>query len=323
MGILFSEVKYYTAESVNFNDDTVNGGGPGAEIVNDTLHSIFPEISASEREAGFKRYAKYFVFNESTTRTMQDCIFYIKQDIIPPDRLTMYEALEYPSISFDNVADLLGSSSAVAAGTSIEIANISPNTYLSSDLVGRKVEIAGSDFTVDSSIDATHITFAEDITIDILAGATLTTNDDYDTFQSDQDFIAGKKLINSLIKSTVTTGSSEVYIPIVDKLSFEIGDRIVIVDGYFRAVYRGTILDVQDHATDTEIAVVTLENAYTSTVSIPSNEGYLCNGLSKTLSPGEGKSFWLELNVSPSDAIDAEIVNQFQLGTHFDDVTAP
>lgn len=322
MGILFSEVKYYVSESRDFNTPSLNGGGVGAEITNDTIHSVFPEISATERENGFTRYAKFFVFNESTTRSMKDCIFYIKQDVLPPDRMKLFEATENQNIKFDNKNELLGSSSAIAAGTSIEIENIFPDTLSGADLVGRLIDISGVQFTVASSADATHIALNEDISIDVAVGYSISTIDDFDIMQPTEDFIAGKDYINSLIRSTVATGATELFIPILDKNMFEIGDPIVVVDGYFRAVYRGEILDIQDHGTDPEIAIVTLLKAYTSMVTIPSDEGYICNGVRHTLNPGEGKSFWLELKVSPSDAIDAEVINQFQLGTHFDDVTA-
>lgn len=322
MGILFNEVKYYTSESRDFSTPSANGGGIGEEIINDTLHSIFPEISATERETGFLRYAKIFVFNESTTREMKDCIFYIKQDVIPPDRLRLFEATEQESISFENSLEMLGSSSAIAAGTSIQIENMLPVTATAADLVGRTITISGFTFTVTASADATHIALGEDITIDIAANTTISTSDDYDTYQDGEDFVSGKDYINSVVKSTVTTGTTEIFIPIVDKNAFEVGDSIILVDGYFRAVYRGGVAAVEDHAVNTEVAIITLDKAYTSSVSIPTDEGFIANGIKRSLRPGEGKSFWLELRIDPSDAIDAELINQFQLGTHFDDITA-
>jgi len=322
MGILFSEVKYYVSEHRDFSDDTVNGGKPGAEIVNDTIHSIFPEISATERESGFTRYSKIFIFNKSTTRVMKDCIFYIKQDVLPPDRIRLFESSENSSISFDNKNEILGTGSAVAAGTAVEINNILPDTFSASDLVGRKVIIGSTPLTIASSPDGTHISFAENIDIDIVAGYKISTSDDFDKYQNHQNFISDKGYINSLLKSTLTTGATEIFIPMVDKIKFEASDTIVIVDGYHRAVYRGEIDSIANHGTDPEIAIVTLVKPYTSSVTIPSNEGYVSNGMKHTLKPGEGKSFWLELIVSPSDAIDAEVINQFQIGTHFDDITA-
>ena len=322
MGILFNEVKYYTSESRDFSTPAVNGGGIGAEIVNDTLHSIFPEISATERETGFLRYVKLFVFNESTTREMKDCVFYIKQDVIPPDRLKLFEAIEQENISFENSLEILGSGSALAAGTSIQVENILPVTATATDLVGRTIIIGGFTFTVTASADATHIALGEDITIDVAANTTIATSDDYDTYQDGEDFISGKDHISSVVKSTVTTGTTEIFIPIVDKNIFEVGDNLVLVDGYFRAVYRGGVAGIADHGTDPAIAIITLDKTYTSSVSIPANEGFISNGIKKSLRPGEGKSFWLELRVDPSDAIDAELINQFQLGTHFDDITA-
>ncbi len=236
MGILFSEVKYYRSTDIDFTDPVLNGGDTGAEIVNDTLHSIFPEISATQRESGIVIRSKVFVSNESVGRKMQDCIFYIKQDVQPADRLRLYEATSQVS------------------------------------------------------------------------------------HEDDEDFVAAKVYINSPVKSTVSQGVTEVDIPIVDKPSYEIGDSIVMVDGYFRAVYRGEILDLQDHGTDPTSAVITLSVAYASSVTIPSMGGYIGNGPKETLSPSGIKSLWLELTISATNAIDAEIVNQFQIGTHFDDV---
>ena len=322
MGILFSEVKYNSSEVRDFSDPLVNGGGKGDEVVNDTLHSLFPEISASEREVGFTRYTKFFVTNESTTRKMQDCIFYIKQDVLPPDRLRMFAATESAHIDFDNVTELLGGTSAVASGTSIEIENILPAGVVAGDLVGREIDIAGTKFNVASSANDTHIALAEQIDIDIAAGYTVSTSDDFDYTQDDENFVTAKPLINSVLKSTVTIGTTEIFIPMIDKDLFEVGDSIIILDGYFRAVYRGDIDAIADHGTDPLIAIITLTKAYTSTVAIPSNGGFISNGNKRDLLPGETASFWLELLVDPSDAVDAEIVNQFQLGTHFDDVTA-
>jgi hypothetical protein len=237
MGILYSEVKYYSSAVVDYTDSSLNGGGIGAEILNDTLHSIFPEISASQRELGVTLRAKIFVKNESTDRVMQDSIFYIKQDVQPDDRLLMYDALSETSV------------------------------------------------------------------------------------EADEDFTTLKKYANSVIKSTVLTGSTIIDIPIVDKSLFETGDNIVIVDEYFRATYRGTISDIQDSVSDVENATITLSSAYTSTRTIPSLSGYLCNGAKQTMAPTEFHAMWLELTVAPTNAIDAEIVNQFQVGVHFDDVT--
>ncbi len=238
MGILFSEVKYYRSADINFDDNTLNGGDVGDEIVNDTLHSIFPEISATQRENGVVLRSKIFVKNESVDRLMQDCIFYVKQDVQPEDRLRLYSATG----------------------------------------------------------QANH--------------------------EDDEDFGALKPYINSVTKSTVTQGSTTVDIPIIDKPLFIIGDNIILIDGYFRAVFRGEILDIQDHTTNAESATITLSKAYTSSVTIPSMEGYIGNGDKQTLSPGDIKSMWIELTVASTNAIDAEIVNQFQVGTHFDDVAS-
>lgn len=238
MGILFNEVKYYNSIDIDFTDPTLNGGDIGAEITNDVLHSIFPEISATQRESGTVLRAKIFIKNDSVGRKMQDCIFYIKQDVQPEDSLCLYEA----------------------------------------------------------SSQVSH--------------------------ENDEDFGASKIHVNSVVKSTISAGMTTVNIPIVDKPNYAISDNIVILDGYFRAVFRGTITDLQDHGSDPTSAVITLSKAYASSVTIPSMEGWIGNGSMSSLLPAEVKSLWLELTISPTNAIDAEIINQFQIGTHFGDVAS-
>jgi hypothetical protein len=320
MGILYSEVKYYKSENIDFTDPAQNGGGTGEEIVNDTLHSIFPEISATERENGTIKRAKVFVSNESSDRNMQDCIFYIKQDVQPEDRLIMYSALENDGIRFNFTSDVLGSTSTVAAGTSIEISNIFPDTLSASDLVGRTISTSGGELSVASSADSSHIAFSEDIDYDILSTEVISTSDNFDTHESDEDFSSVKKYANSVIKSTVMEGVTLIDIPIVDSGLFEIGDNIVIVDEYFRATYRGEIADIQDSDVDENSSVITLNTPYSSTRTIQSLGGYVCNGEKKTLHPGDMHSLWMELTIAPTNAIDTEIINQFQIGVHFDDV---
>ena len=238
MGILYSEVKYYKSATVDFNDATLNGGGFGDEIINDTLHSIFPEITASQRESGVVLRSKIFVRNESSGRKMQDTIFYIKQDVQPEDRLVMYDATSETSV------------------------------------------------------------------------------------ESDEDFANSKKYVNSVIKTTVLEGTTSIDIPRPDASYFEVGDSIIIVDEYFRAVFRGTVDSVADSATDPDGTTVTLSTPYSSTKTISPMSGFLCNGGKQTLAPTEFHPMWLELTIAPTNAIDSEIVNQFQIGVHFDDVTA-
>ncbi len=236
MAILYSEVKYYTSLDIDFVDNTLNGGDKGVQIVNDTLHSIFPEISATQREDGIILRAKIFIENDSVDRKMQDAVFYIKQDVQPDDKLRMY------------------------------------------------------------------------------AATTLVNHED------EEDFVLGKKFINSVIKSTVSAGITTISIPIQDKDLYEIGDNIVIVDSYFRASFRGEVNDIQDHSTDVETAVITLSKEYASANTISALTGYVANGLKQTLVPADTFAIWMELEISSSSAIDSEIVNQFQIGVHFDDV---
>lgn len=238
MGILYSEVKYYKSATVDFDDSSVNGGGIGDEIINDTLHSIFPEITATQRETGATLRIKIFVRNESTDRKMQGTIFYIKQDVQPDDKLYMYDA---------------------SSETSIE---------------------------------------------------------------DDEDFTTARKYVNSVIKTTVLEGTTTLDIPKVDGQYFAAGDSVIIVDEYFRAVYRGEIDSIADSATDVNGSTVTLVNGFTGATTISPMTGYLCNGSKQTLAPNDSHAAWLELHIEPTNAVDAEIVNQFQIGVHFDDVTA-
>ena len=238
MGIAYEDVKYFRSIDVDFLDDTANGGDEGTQIVNDELHSIFPEISASQRESGDVLRAKIFVKNDSADRKMQSTIFYIKQDVQPDDKLTMYSA--------------------------------SSNT----------------------------------------------------SHEDDEDFTSLSKFVNSPIKTTVSSGVVDIDIPIADKDDYTIGDNVMIVDGYFRAVHRTTIADIQDNAGDPSSATITLTRAYASSVTIPSLTGYIANGEMITLDVAEKHPMWLELTVAATNAIDTEILNQFQIGVHFDDVAS-
>ncbi len=320
MGILYSEVKYYKSSSISFLDPSLNGGSEGDEIINDTLHSIFPEISATERENGTTKTSKLFVKNESVDRVMQDCIFYIKQDVQPDDRLGLFEASTLEPISFHSVSDISGSTTPLAAGSSVEIESIVPSGKTTDDLVGRTFSIGQNYLSVATAVDATHVTFNEDIVFDILSTDTISSSDANNIFESDEDFSTKKRFVNSVVKTTVIEGLTTIDIPIVDKPFFEIGDNIVIVDEYFRATYRGEIIDVQDSASDTNNAVITLSAPYASTRTIPALAGYICNGVKKTLLPSDSFGMWAQLTVAPTNAIDSEIINQFQIGVHFDDV---
>lgn len=263
MGILYSDVKYYRSEVVDFTDSSINGGGVGDEIINDTLHSIFPEISASQRESGVVLRAKIFVRNESPDRKMQDAIFYIKQDVQPEDRLIMYDATMRESYTFENTTVIDGATTTVSAGTSIEITNITPAGAVAGDIVGRTVSVAGHTLTIASSADDTHVAFSEDIDFDIAANATFQTNDGNDTVENDEDFSNSKKYVNSVIKSTVMEGVTTVDIPRVDAVFFEQNDNIIIVDEYFRAVYRGQVDSVVDSANE-NTSTITLSSTYSS-----------------------------------------------------------
>ena len=85
---------------------------------------------------------------------------------------------------------------------------------------------------------------------------------------------------------------------------------------------RGEATAVEDHATDANLAVITLDRTYNGAVVIPSNNGGVSNGFKKTIKPNESASYWVELTVAAENAVDVEVINQYRVGTIFDDVTA-
>ena len=237
MAMLETEYEHYISLDRDFSTPSANGGAIGNLVVPDSLNVIFPEVLASEREVGLVRYSKVFMKNASADRKMLNNIFFVKQDLLPPDRIRLIEAT-------------------------------SPTSH-----------------------------------------------------QSDENFGTAKKYINSVIVEGLTNGLTTLVIPRVDAPYFEVLDHLVIVDGYYRTLYRGSATEVQDHATNVNASVVTLSTPYVG-VTIPALEAFLCNGVKDTLAPGETKSFWLELEIAQESAIDSEVINQFQTGASFDDVSA-
>ncbi len=320
MAMLISEYEHYISEDRDFDTPTSNGGRIGAIVDDDSMNVIMPEVTASEREAGLIRRSKVFMKNASVDRKMLNNIFFMKQDLLPPDRIRLIEASQNDSLTFEVGETLDGSTTTVTAGTAISISSVTGVPIV--DLPGRKIIILGHELTIDTSDDTLDtIALLEDIDFDVPINTSVLSVDDFDFHESDEDFSTKKKYINSVVTEGVTNGASQIVISKVDQAFFDGGDTVVIVDGYFRVLYRGSIDTVSDHASNINAAVVSLSTAY-SGVSIPALEAYLCNGVTETLIPGQTKSFWLELEIESESAIDSEVINQFQTGASFDDVAA-
>jgi hypothetical protein len=319
MGILFDEVKYYRSENVDFSNPDNNGMGPGDEIPNDTLNSIFPEVSATQREDGLTMTAKIFVSNESQDRLMSQTLIYLKQGIMAPDEMTLYEATEDEYISFSNVDDLTAT---ISAGTEVSIENIYPTDKDANDLVGRHVVVLGFETSVASAPTSTSVTFDDDITVDIPAGTLFETSDIFDFTESDEDFDAAKKYINAVTMSGISSGTDTVSVTDEDAGMFDVGDNILILDQYFRVIHRTTVNDIQQNQDDSTLYDITMSKEYSASYTIPAGQGYIANAFKDDISPGRKRSMWLRLTIEPGSAVDAEVINQFQLGVHFDDIEA-
>jgi hypothetical protein len=322
MGIAYSEVVFRKAINTDHTDSAINGGAPGTVIDNDVLNSIFPEITATERENGVTRRTKMFITNESANREMKDSLLAIVQDILPPEKLRMFEATENSYFRFLLDADVLGGDATVAAGTHIDIKSLTPSSVSTSDIVGRRVKMGEVAYTIDSAPSSSKITFSDDVNVNYLADTVVLPDDMFDSVEDDEAFTDGNAFINSVVSSAFQNGSSTVDIAIIEKNYFSIGDNFVIMDGYFRVLFRGTVDDVQDHATDPDLATITLNRSYTGSVTVPSGEGFIAGAIKRTIRPSRTISFWLELIVSPSSSVEDEAVNQFKINTYFDDVTA-
>ena len=322
MGISYNEVIFKKAIDTNHSDSSLNGGAPGPQISNDVLNSIFPEITATERENGVTRRTKMFVSNASTDRTMKDTLLAIVQDILPPEKLRLFAATEDSYFKLLLNGDVQGGDAVVTAGTNIAIKDLVPGTFATSDIVGRRVSISGTPYTVDTAPSSTEITFAEDISINYPSGTEILVDDVFDSVEDDEAFTEANAIINSVVSSTFQNGSSTVDISITEKTYFAIGDSFIVTDGYYRPLFRGIIADVQDHGSDANLATITLGKTYTGSVVVPSGEGFIAGAVKRTIKPGETVSFWLELIVSPESSVEDEAINQFQVSTYFDDVTA-
>jgi len=323
MGISYSEVTHHKAKNTDFSNSSVNGsGGIGNKIVNDSIDTVFREITATERENGITHRVKMFVSNESTDRTMKDTLIAIAQDIIPPDKFRLFPATEKEYLSFVLDQDINGGGSPVAAGTTFSIKNILPAGKTSSDLVGRRVKHGDYSYTIDSAASGTQITFSDSVAQNIAAGEVFEMDDIFDSVEDDESFVEENAIINAVSSTTFQAGASNINIPVIEKDYFHAGQKVLVMDGYFRPVFRATIDEVVDHASDNSIAVVKFDKTYTGTTVIPSGEGFLTGSIEKTIKPGETVSYWAELIISPESAVDSDSVKQFQVITYFDDVKA-
>ena len=322
MAIGYGDVAYNIGIKTDTSDPANNGGGIGAIIVTDELNSIFPEITATERENGITVRRKVFLTNNSANRTMKDNLISIGQDVLPPEQARLYAATEKTRFYGTLENDVDGSSDTVAAGTNISLLISSATEATTSDMVDRRIIIDGHVFTVASAPDSTTITLNEDINALLSAGEKVRADDVFDSVESDESFVDANAHINSVVKTTFIDGVSSVGIVIEDKPYFPIGRDIVVLDGYYRILMRATVTDIQDDSNDAAKAVITLNKTYTGAVTLPQGEGFVSGAIKRTIIPTETASMWMELIVSPNSSIDSESINQFQISSYFDDVTA-
>ena len=321
MAILYSEVVYRKGAISDYSDATLNGGPLGDTIVNDTLNSIFPEITATEREAGVTRRTKIFITNESSSRTMKDTLISIGQDILPPEKLRLFEAQELAKIGFTLSEDLSGGTIPIAAGTTISIRSITAGS-IASDLVGRRIKLGEYEYNVSGSTSSTEISFSDPISSNLLDGELAKTSDMYDSVESEESFTEANAYVNSVTSSSFQNGSSHIDIALGEKVHYATGDNFIILDGYYRVIFRGEITGVQDHSTDANLATLDFGSPYNGTQTIPAGAGFVAGAFKRTIKPGDTVSMWAELIVSPNSSVEEEAINQFQVSVYFDDVTA-
>ena len=322
MGISYSEVKTYKSEVIDLNDPLVNGKGVGELLVNGDLNGLFPEITATQREDGMINRIKVFVKNHSVDRKMQNLLILISKDILPPDKLKIYPAIENTRLTFRLLNDILGADATVAAGTNIEVVGFLPSGTVIGDFIGRRMTIGAGTYTIASSPTSTTISLQEDVTVNIPADTISFMDDIFDSVEDDTSFIDSEAKVNSVLGSTFTSGSSTVYVPIIEKVHYSIGEKVLILDGYFRIIFRATLVDVQDHGSDGNLATLTLDKTYAGALTIPSGEGFVSGGIPSDIPPGEITSYWAEMTVFPESAVEAEILNEYKVSMHFDDVSA-
>ena len=154
------------------------------------------------------------------------------------------------------------------------------------------------------------------------ADTPINTVDMYDFLESDEDFQNMKEYANAISMGSISSGTTVVNVSDSDVDFFEVGDNIVLIDQYFRVIHRAAITDIQQNSGDPSLYDITMDKEYTSAYTVPATQGYIANGFKQDLLPGRKKSLWIKLKVQASSAIDTEVINQFQLGVHFDDLEA-
>lgn len=321
MAIQFDDVKYYKSELIDFDDDTKNGMGVGDIIHNDRMNEIFNEVTATEREEGVIKRAKIFINNGSNGRTMKRTLFHVKQNVYTPDMLRLYEAKENPTVNFTFIDEQDGSSTAISAGTELSINISEPSGAVAGDIIDRKLTVLGEKYTVDSAPSDTSIKLKEDVTIDIKTTDILVSSDDFDYLESDEDFTSLKPLVNAVIKASVHSGDNKVYISADDSNYFSAGDDIVIPNEYYQTVFRGKIDSIDDDNDDDSLKIITLDKDYIGNI-LPALRTSICNGVIFDLPDGKTKSAWAELEVQATSNVQSEVISQFQIGLHFDDVAS-
>jgi hypothetical protein len=320
MSILYSEVKFSNSEYIDFNDSSINGGGVGNILENDRINNIFPEVSATERQSGGIKRSKLFISNNSSDRTMQSTLLHIKQNVLAPDKLVLFDASENEHLEFTSSSALNGGDSTIAAGTSIEVSDLYPSGKTTNDLIGRTYYLGTLLVTVDTAPDATHITFSDDVTENIPLGYVSKTSDDFTSSEDDEDFGTLDKFSSAIVVQEILNGSSDIRISSDVHEDFSVDDFVLLTNEYYQVSYRGKITAMEENSEDSSQWILTLDNPYYGN-TIPILKGSICNGLHFDLPSGRTKSFWLEMNIQAETTIQAEILSQFQLGIHFDDIT--
>lgn len=316
MAIRYVEVEYHHAGTVDFSNQSVNGIGLGVQIPNDQLNSVFPEVSATEREAGKVSRAKIIVVNSSLDRVMKDSYFFVSQDVFDPDRVKIYPATENTNIkaTFDNDISV-----GTVGGTNIPVTVTSPSGTTVADIDGRRI-IIGSDIYTVSGVSGDSIILAEDTQNEYLAGTEIKMDDIFDAPEIGELFNTTTAKVNTTLKLTFQSGVDTALIATDDADKFEVGDFIAIMDSYYRVIFRAQITAMATDGGDASRTILTMDKTYTGAIIIPTDEGYVANALQSTILPGDGFSFWVEMTIGAVQTVDSEVQNHFQLTAFFDDV---
>jgi len=308
MGITFNQLQ--------FKKSSPGGGRPAFVINSGEISSVFAEISATQRESGGTFRTKLFMTNTSSDRKMLDTIIYLAQGLSLPDRLTLFPAAEKTDISFKNTSAL----SSVVAGTTIEISSITENgiSVAAGALAGRKFIHGLVEYTITDAPSDVLIKLDKDITAPI--DTIFVGCDKYDSIESNSDFSNANANVVTPSRSLFQQGSMEVSISASLADFFAVSDNVLVLDGYHRAVSRASVSSIANNSSDTTVKILNLNKSYMGSITVPNGSGFVANGFKRTILPGETVSFWLQLDVSPESNVTAEVVNQFQIGLHFDDI---